>query len=118
MQRFVIPRIRFRGIFHYEEHNCFIVRVETPGVKKEDICVELEGNSLKITIDKKFEQTIYLGGESTAADDRFDLKNISAKYENGLLEITLPKSTIEKPKPASRKINKQFIEFTWINPFL
>jgi hypothetical protein len=75
-------------------------------------------------IDKKFEQTIYLGAESTAADERFDLKNISAKYENGLLEITLPKCTFEKPEPASRKIDIiqrhhfQFIEFMWINPFL
>jgi HSP20 family protein len=96
---------RFLGVSQSNDQKSLILRVETPGIKKEDISIDMEGNTLKISVqsqDKKskFEKKIFLGHNS-----EIDTKNISAKYENGLLEIFLPKCAPEVQK--GRKIDIQ-----------
>jgi HSP20 family protein len=109
------PSPRFLGISQSSDQRSLLLRLETPGIKRDDISIEVEGDYLKIQVtaktgnkDKKpetiYEKLIYLGGtKSSEGAYQLDLKNISATYENGLVEVTLPK--VVPPKQPPRKIN-------------
>ena len=100
-----------------EASNEYIVDAELPGVKKEDIEVTYKNNYL--TISAKREEIVneekenYIRKErsygkierSIYADD-IDEANIKAKFENGVLKLTVPK----KIKTEGEKGNKISIE--------
>ena len=66
------------------------------GIPKENINVEVIDETLKIEA-KKDEDT-NIKKKYTLPDD-IDIENISAKYENGILNVVLPKSVkVEKTK--------------------
>lgn len=87
-----------------ENDTAYNVRAEIPGVKKEDVKVQVEGNRVTISCEtkqekeeKEGERVIYREchqGSSyrtfTLASEVDDTK-AEAKYENGTLELTLPK---------------------------
>lgn len=90
-----------------EKEDSYVVNVDVPGAKKEDINVDLENGYLTIGVlekeekeDKKYlhherffgsySRTFYLG--------EVDKENVSASLDNGVLTIVLPKS-----KPVSNK---------------
>jgi HSP20 family protein len=94
----------------YEEKDNFVVKVELPGMKKEDINVSLHNGSLIISGERqaekpgegtevyraerffgKFQRSVTLPA-SVAAD------KVKAQYKDGILTITLPKSEEAKPK--------------------
>lgn len=84
------------------------VRAEIPGVKKEDIHVGIEGNTISISAqlvrktetkkDEKKDETVLcrelfqgkVARSFTVMCD-VDESTAGAKYENGILELTLPK---------------------------
>jgi HSP20 family protein len=89
-----------------EDDRAYTVHAEIPGVKKEDIHVTIEGNQVAITAEvrkqseeKKGEKLLrserYYGkvyrGFALAAD--VDESNAVARYNDGVLELTLPKKT-------------------------
>lgn len=88
-----------------EDEKAFHVKAELPGVKKEDIAVEIDGNQVSLTAEVKRE-TEKKEGEKVVHSERyygrqyrsFTLgKDIArdkaqAKFENGILELTLPKN--------------------------
>ncbi len=80
----------------------FIVEAEVPGVKKEDIQVELDDETLTIAIEHKEEvneeKDNYIRRERRlgSVSRSFAVPNIvqdqvAAKFENGILRLTLPK---------------------------
>jgi HSP20 family protein len=94
----------------YETPEELVVRVELPGVKKEDIDISVRDNYLIIKAEKreeveenrehvhiaervygKFERVIPLPAD-------IDTENVKAKYENGILEIRFPKKSAVKEK--------------------
>lgn len=84
----------------------YLVRAEVPGAKKDDIKVSIDGNRISISTAVKSEKEekggngtrtiykeIYYGSASrefTLAHD-IDEKASTAKYEDGILRLTLPK---------------------------
>lgn len=91
----------------------YIIEVAAPGMKKDDFNIELENNQLTISSEKKEERE--------EKDEKFTRKEfsyqsfqrsfrlpvnivegskISAKYDEGILCIKLPKREEVKPKPA------------------
>jgi len=87
-----------------ENDNAYTVRAEIPGVKKEDVKVQVEGNRVSISCEtkqekeeKEGERVIYCERRVGAAYRTFTLASevddtkAEAKYENGVLELTLPK---------------------------
>ncbi len=87
-----------------EEENAYRVHAEIPGVKKEDIQVSVEGNSVSISAEVKKEseekqgekllkRERYYGkvARSFALANEIDETNASAKYTDGVLELVLPK---------------------------
>ncbi len=87
-----------------EDDKAYVVHAEIPGVKKEDIQVSIDGNQVAISAevkrqkeDKQGEKTLrterYYGKvyRAFALSQEVDQEQSQARYENGVLELTLPK---------------------------
>ena len=100
-----------------EDKDKFTVNLELPGLKREDISVQIEDGSLVITGERK-EETASEGTEvhrreryygkfsravtlpvAVAADQ------VRANYKDGVLSITLPKAEEAKPKSIDVGVN-------------
>lgn len=93
-----------------ETEDQFLISAELPGMNKEDIDISLENNRLSISGERSFEkedkgkkfhrvESSYGSFErSFQLPDNIDEESISAKYENGLLNISIDKSEEEVKK--------------------
>lgn len=100
----------------HETENAYEMELNVPGRKKEDFKINLEDGLLTISFEKKEENTTngktlrrefsYQSFKrSFNLDETVDADNIQAKYENGILILTLPKK--EQAKPAKKEISIQ-----------
>jgi len=99
-----------------EDDKAYIVHAEIPGVKKEDISVSIDGNQVSISAEVK-SQKEEKQGEKVLRSERYygkvyrafslaqevDQESAKAKYDNGVLELTLPK----RAATATRKLAVQ-----------
>ena len=93
-----------------EDQNEIVLKAELPGLKQEDIDIELVGDTLTLRGERKFEDTQrrdnYVRMErSYGAFQRaftigvpVEADKVSATYKDGVLEVHLPKSEATKPK--------------------
>ncbi|ARU47678.1 Hsp20/alpha crystallin family protein [Sulfurospirillum diekertiae] len=84
------------------------VEVDLPGVKKEDINIDIKDNQIVISGERSFkeerQEKDYYKVESSygkfqrsfALPENVDIENIEASSENGVLEVLLPKLKVEK----------------------
>ncbi len=95
-----------------DEKNIY-VEAEIPGVKKEDIKITLQDNILTISGDKKKEkeendkknffrsERVYGSfTRSFTLPDEIDPDSVEAKFDNGILNVTIQKA---QPKKATEK---------------
>jgi len=94
-----------------ENENGFEVEMAAPGMKKDDFKINLDNNVLCISSERKVEDNKTEGNytkkefsyqsfsRSFTLPDFADDRKIEAKYENGLLMISIPKKEEAKPKP-------------------
>jgi len=94
-----------------------IVRADLPGLSKDDVSVSLQENYLTIKGEKKheFEQKEANYFVSERAYGSFtrtielpaavDAKKIEARFKDGVLEVTLPKTEEAKPKQIEVKVS-------------
>ncbi len=88
-----------------ENDTAYTIRAEIPGANKDDIKVQVDGNRVSISAETKQEKEekegervirreCYQGSSyrSFNLDNDVDETNAQAKYENGMLELTLPKT--------------------------
>jgi len=99
----------------FEKGDKFVVKAEIPGMKEDDIHVSVEGDMLTIRGEKKTESEVkeedYYHCErsygsflrSVALPSTVDASKIDADYEDGVLEVTLPKKPEVKPKKVAVK---------------
>lgn len=99
-----------------EDEKAFEIHVAVPGVNKEDFKIDLNDNLLtvsgerKITREKKegnfqsIETQFGTFSRSFNLPDNVDPSKISAKYNNGILELIVPKDE-KKVLKASIKVN-------------
>lgn len=92
----------------YEEGNSFYITLEVPGLKKEDIKINMENNLLVVEgekkIDKEVEGRKYHYCERSSGSfqrsfrvpDYINVDSINAKFDEGVLTIQLPKNEEEK----------------------
>jgi len=102
-QRWLQPQVNI-----IETKEAYLLEAEMPGVSKEGLEVQLEGNELTIlghrshglagaellyreSHDRDFRRTFEL-------DPTIDTPKIAARMENGVLHLTLPKAERVKPR--------------------
>ena len=96
-----------------EDDKAYTVHAEIPGVKKDDIHVNIDGNQVSISAEVKNEKEVK-DGEKLLRSERYygsvsrafslaqdvDESTAQAKYNEGVLELTLPK----KKTVSARKL--------------
>jgi len=97
-----------------EKTDRYQIELAIPGMDKADFNVKLDEKLLTISADKKSENTSETDKmirrefsnksfkRSFTVDEKIDTNNISAKYENGILTLELPKK--EDVKNGSKEI--------------
>jgi len=103
----------------FEKEDKFVVKAELPGMKEEDIDVSVVGDTLTIKGERKAETEVkeedYYCCErsygsffrSIALPSTVDAKKIEASFEDGVLEVSLPKAAEVKPKKISVSAKKK-----------
>jgi HSP20 family protein len=103
-----------------ETEDIFLIEVAVPGKAKKDLIIELENDMLSISSEEKEEnKTTFENGRYNRTEFNFshfkrvfgihesvDREKISASYNNGILEIILPKLEEAKDHP------KRFIKIS------
>lgn len=92
----------------------YLVNAEIPGVNKDDIHVTVDGNRVSISAEVKqekeakegervirSERSYGMSSRSFTLADEVDQDKIQAKYNNGVLELTLPKKSGSMRKEIS-----------------
>lgn len=99
------PAVNFK-----ENNNNYVIEFDIPGIKKEDVKIELENNRLTVSgerSDKKEEkdsrhllaETFYGSFMRTFnLPNAVDENKVDARYESGVLTVTIPKSAATKSK--------------------
>lgn len=98
----------------YENDTAYVVALDLPGVKPEDVKIEMHEGKLSVSGSRelakgetsdKFHRVERSGGKFhrvlSLAND-VDLEKIDAAYDHGVLTITLPK--VEKQQPTKIEI--------------
>jgi len=93
----------------------FEVEMAAPGMKKQDFKIELNNNVLTISSEKQEENETKEGKNVTRREFSYqsfsrsfalpaivETDKITAKYENGLLKLNIPKKEEAKPKPMKQ----------------
>src|SRR5437868_2766614 len=100
-----------------EKGDHYHLQVAAPGFDKADFNIKLDGETLTISAEKKEEVKSETDKvirkefssktfkRSFTLDDKINAADISAKYENGILHVGLPKK--EEVKAVSKEINIQ-----------
>ena len=99
-----------------EAEKAFEIHVSVPGMNKEDFKIDLKDNHLTISGERKFSQekdgrnyhtieTQYGSfSRSFSLPENVDANAISAKYNNGILEVNVPKDE-KKALKTTIKVN-------------
>lgn len=96
-----------------EADGSYMVQAEIPGVTKDNINIAIDGNELSISAEVK-QEDVQSEGERVLRSERYygsvartvalpsdiDESSVKARYDNGLLTLTLPK----KDRAAQRRI--------------
>ncbi len=94
----------------YKTQEGFVIKVDLPGVSKENLDIQLDSSLLKIEAyrnlpkvegDSKLLYSEIVEGKylrSFKLPDTVDVERIQAKFENGVLELVLPEKAETQPK--------------------
>lgn len=106
-----IPAVNIR-----ETPDSFEVEMAAPGMAKKDFRIELDNNLLTISSEKKQENEQKEGDRYTKREFSYqsfqrsfslpknvvDDEKIKARYEDGVLRLSIPKKEEAKPRPAKQ----------------
>jgi HSP20 family protein len=111
------PSMRMPTLDVYEEKDEIVVKTDLPGMAKEDVTVQLSGETLTIKGEKKKEEEVkekdyhrrersygeFVRSFALPCEVRGD--QVKATFKDGVLEIRLPKSEEAKKKSVQVKID-------------
>jgi HSP20 family protein len=99
-----------------DQEQAYLVHAEIPGVKKEDIHVAVDGAVVSLTAERREEKDVKQGERVLRTERYFgkvsrsfqlaqeiDEEHVTAKYTDGILELSLPK----KAATQARRITIQ-----------
>jgi HSP20 family protein len=100
----------------FERGDDLVLRAEVPDVRKEDLDVKVENNTLTLHGEKRRDESVqdenyhrterHYGSftRSFTLPSSVDTSRILASYKNGVLEVVLPKAEEAKPKQIEVKV--------------
>ena len=103
----------------FEKEDKFVIKVELPGMKAEDVDVSVVGDRLVVKGERKSETEVkeedYYTCErlygrcsrTIAPPTTADTEKIEASFENGVLEVTFPKTADVKAKKIPVSVKKK-----------
>lgn len=97
----------------YETEGSIVIHAELPGLKKEDITVEIKGNVVTLKGEKCF--CTDMSDEDCRSRERcfgrfhrtftvptaIDFKTCRAVFEDGVLQLSIPRAEVERPRQIS-----------------
>ncbi len=99
-----------------ENDRSYVVKAEIPGVRKEDIDVQIDANVVTISAESKREKKVEEKGKVIRSERYYgsmlrsfslgtdvDQAEATAKYADGVLELTLPKKATSAAKKLTVK---------------
>jgi HSP20 family protein len=99
----------------YQDNEQFTVYAELPGLKKEEIEISLNGDTLTIGGERKHEAKADQGFRSERYFGKFqrsltlpvavNSEKVNATYKDGILKVVLPKAEAAKPKQIPVSLN-------------
>ena len=100
-----------------DDKDNLVVKVELPGMKKEDINLSLHDGVLTISGERKHERETKEGGtfrseryfgkfqRSVTLPSAVDSSKVNASYKDGILTVELPKAEEAKPKQIAVNVS-------------
>src|ERR1700759_5609110 len=94
----------------YEDDKKLILKLEVPGVKQDDIDLQVEGRTLTVRGERKFsseekqenfhrvEHRYGTFARSFTLPNSVDAENVNATYDAGVLQLEFPKKAEAKPR--------------------
>ena len=89
----------------YEDKDSTFVRAELPGVKREDVNVEMIEDTLTINATRKDGEQSFSLSRAITIPESVQADKVSAALENGVLTVTLPKQEQAKPRKIAINVN-------------
>ena len=107
------PQERALGVNIREEDNAFVLSALVPGLKAEDLNIQVLDNVVSLEGEYKSEEAEYLLNELPSGSFRRSLKlptpvdadQVEAKINDGVLTLTLPKAESARPKKIKVSVN-------------
>lgn len=93
-----------------ERESEFLIKADLPGVRKEDVKIQVEGNTITISGErleeseegdsKKHRSEAFYGSflRSFSLPQKIDEEKVSAQFKEGVLRVTIPKSKEEQSR--------------------
>lgn len=94
----------------YEDQDAIVIKADLPGVKQDDLDIELNGETLTLRGERKFEDEqrrdnyVRIERQYGTFQRSFTIgipvegDQVRATFRNGILELTIPKAESNKPK--------------------
>jgi HSP20 family protein len=114
-QNFSLTNTTIPSVNIKETENEFEVDMAAPGMAKDDFRIELNNSVLTISSEKQSDSKTNNGKNITRREFSYqsfsrsftlpaivETDKISAKYENGILRLNIPKKEEAKPKPVKQ----------------
>jgi HSP20 family protein len=116
---FFVPSLRWSmlGGDVFEDDKRIVIRIEIPGVDKNDLDIEIQGDTLTVHGEKRFEREDTQGhyrvlqcaygsfSRSVPLPAPVLADKAQAAYRNGVLRIELPKAEPDKPRRMNIKVS-------------
>lgn len=105
-----------------EREDCFLLSMDIPGLRKEDIQIETDQDTLTISGERKQEKNKTENGvlrmerfsgkfhRAFSLGETIDARSIEASYENGVLKLRLPREKEVKPEVIKIKVGEKLTE--------
>jgi len=99
-----------------EDDDAYVIELDLPGVRKEDIEITTEDNVLTVSGERKYREEVSKGdyykmesvygtfSRSFTLPEKVDVENIHAEAHNGVLEVVIPKIKESEKQPKKIEI--------------
>jgi len=91
-----------------ESDDAYLVDIELPGVRREDVTLEISGEHLTVTGERRERQRVGLLRQQTRTTGKFryevtlpsdvDAENVRATLDQGVLSVVVPKTAAARPR--------------------